>query len=385
MKIVSVIARLNVGGPAIHTILLTEALSREGWQTVLVKGVEGASEGDMMALAREKGVSPLVIPELGREISPLSDLKCLGRLLRLLWRERPEVVHTHTAKAGAMGRAAALLYNLLARSAGRRPLKIFHTFHGHVFQGYFGPAKTRCFLAIERALARRSTAVITLSEGLKRELVALGIAPEERFRVIPLGLELKPFVEGRVGGLRGELGVGPEVPLVGWVGRLVPIKAVDQLLLAARIMNERLPQARLVLIGDGELRPELEAQARELGLSGVVHFLGFRFDLARLYPDLDVVALTSLNEGTPGSLIEAMAAGRSVVATRVGGVPDLIEDGRTGLLVPPRQPELMAEAILRLLGSEGLRHELGERARQRVYPALDISRLVADLKGLYLA
>lgn len=383
MKIVRVIARLNVGGPAIHTILLTEALSRNGWQTVLVKGQEGACEGDMMELARAKGVSPLLFPELAREIAPLADLRSLWRLLRVLWRERPDVLHTHTAKAGAVGRGAVFLYNALARVTGRRPAKVFHTFHGHVFHGYFSPEQTRWFLAIERWLARHSTALITLSEGLKRELVELGVAPAEKFRVVPLGLELKRFAQARQGTLRSELGLTAGAPLVGWVGRLVNIKAVDQLLLAARIVADRLPEARFALIGDGELRGRLEAQAKDLGLTHAVHFLGFRFDLERLYPDLDVVTLSSLNEGTPVSLIEAMAAGRAVAATRVGGVPDLIEHGRTGLLVPPQDPEAMAGAILTLLGSPELRRQMGERGRERVYPGLDISRLVADLKALY--
>ncbi len=383
MKVVRLIARLNVGGPAVHVILLSEAMGREGWQTLLVKGREGPKEGDMLALARAKGVSTHLLPELGRELAPAADLRSLVRLLGLLWRERPEVVHTHTAKAGAVGRAAALLYNALAGLSGRPRAKLFHTFHGHVLRGYFGPAKSRLFLAVERWLARRSTALITLSEGLRRELVELGVAPEERFRVIPLGLELKPFLTATPGQLRAELGLAPGAPLVGLVGRLVPIKAVDQFLEAAGAVAEARPEAHFVVIGDGELRGALEAQADALGLAGTVHFLGFRFDLERLYPDLDVVALSSRNEGTPVSLIEAMAAGRPVVATRVGGVPDLVEDGESGLLVPPDDPKALAEAILSLLGSPERRRAMGERGRARVYPALDISRLAADLKALY--
>jgi len=385
MKVIRVIARLNVGGPAIHTILLTAALNRNGWQSVLVKGVEGAAEGDMMALAEAKGVRPLLFPELGREIALKDDLRCLARLIALLWRERPDIVHTHTAKAGAVGRAAALLYNALARVTGRRRLKVFHTFHGHVFHGYFSEKKTRLFLAIERFLGRRSTAVVTLSEGLKQELLGYGVAPESRFRVVPLGLELERFVKASPGALRAELGLGAEVPLVGWVGRLVTIKAVDQLLLAARVVHQRCPEARVIIVGDGELRGRLEAQTASLGLTGVVRFLGFRFDLERIYPDLDVVTLTSINEGTPVSLIEAMAAGRPVVATRVGGVPDLVADGESGLLVPPGDPSAFAEAVLKLLASPGQRRRLGEHGRALVYPALDFSRLVADLKELYLA
>jgi len=227
---------------------------------------------------------------------------------------------------------------------------------------------------------------VAISQRVKENVVRHRVAPARKIEVVPLGLELDQFRSSSSarGELRRELGVGAEERLVGMVGRMVPIKGHSYFLEAAREVLPAYPKARFVLVGDGNLRADLEAECRRLGIDRSVVFLGWRRDLARIYADLDIVALSSLNEGTPVSLIEAMAAGRATVATDVGGVPDVVEDGVTGLLVPAKQPKALAEAILRLLGDDALRASLGERAMASVYPKYDVSRLIEDTKNLYL-
>lgn len=376
VRVLRVIARLNIGGPALHAVLLTERLDPARYDSLLVAGTEEPSEGNYLALQGRTLGTLVLIPALGREIRGFQDLAALFRLIRLIRRVRPHIVHTHTAKAGTLGRLAALLTGV--------PL-LLHTYHGHVFHGYFSPAKTRCFLAIERWLARRTDRLLTVSETVRAELLALGIGTPEQLMVVPLGLELEPFLgcEPLRGQLRAELGLGEETLLVGIVARLVPIKAHELFLEAAAQVAHRVPRSRFLLVGDGERRAELEALVGRLGLEDRVCFLGWRRDLDRVYADLDLVALTSRNEGSPVSLIEAMAAGRAVVATRVGGVPDLVEDGVTGLLVPPEDSTAMAEAMSALLGDPERRRALGEAGRKRVSPAFGAERLLGDIDRLY--
>lgn len=374
VRVMRIIARLNIGGPAIHVALLSAGLNDAHFRTTLVTGTVGPHEGDMSARVREMGVEPLVIPALGREIAPLADLCTLVALVRLMRRERPHIVHTHTAKAGQVGRLAAFLTGV--------PV-IVHTFHGHVFRGYFGPLKTRFFILLERLAARLSDAILTVSERLREDLIAFRIAPPQRIHVVPLGLPLEPFadLEGVRGALRRELGCWTDTPLVGIIGRLVPIKNHDLFLEAARQVAQALPQARFLIVGDGERRAELEALAARLGLGEAVHFTGWRTDLPTLYADLDVVVISSRNEGTPVSLIEAMAAGVPVVSTAVGGVPDLLQEGRLGRLVPPDDATALAEAIL-----AALREGRGERTMQAqrwTFEHYGAARLVEDMRRLY--
>jgi glycosyltransferase involved in cell wall biosynthesis len=376
VKVVRVIARLNVGGPAIHVILLSARLRAAGYETMLVKGTEAPSEGDMLDFARELDVRPVVIPELGREIRWWDDVLAFWKLLTLIRRERPDIVHTHTAKAGMLGRVAAWLTGV--------PL-VVHTFHGHVFHGYFSPARTRIFVAIERWLARRTHRLVAVSERVRDEILARGIGRPDRFQVVPVGLDLKRFAEcdPRRGETRAELGLPADALLVGIVARLVPIKRHELFLAAAAAVALRAPACRFLVVGDGERRDALERKARELGLGDRVRFLGWRRDLERVYADLDVAVLTSANEGSPVSLIEAMASGVPVVGPRVGGVPDVIDDGTTGLLVPPADAAPVAEAILRLLGDPELRRKMGAAARERALRLYAAERLIADVAALY--
>jgi glycosyltransferase involved in cell wall biosynthesis len=330
----------------------------------------------MLHLARNKGVQPVSIPELGRELSVRDDVLTLAKLYRFFRARRPDIVHTHMAKAGTVGRLAARLAGVP---------HVLHTYHGHVFHGYFSPAKTALFLNVERALARITDRIVTVGEAQRQEIAAYRVAPLNKLVAIPLGLELDAFRHApqRSGHLRAELGTGADTPLVGIVARLVPIKAHEDFLKAALRVIADHPRAHFLIVGDGERRSELESVVSRGDLRDRVHFLGWRQDLPEIYGDLDVVVLSSLNEGSPVALIEAMAAGRPVVATRVGGVVELIDEGVTGLMVPPRSPEALADAISRVLSDPGLGERLGRAAREAVYPRHSSARLCEDMAALY--
>lgn len=377
IRILRVIARLNVGGPAIHTILLSKLLSPERFTSTLVTGQVSPHEGDMGYLAEAHGVTPQILPELGREIHWRNDLIALWKIYRLIRRLRPAIVHTHTAKAGMVGRLAAKLAGV--------PILV-HTFHGHVFHSYFSPLKTRIFLWIERFLGKWCDAIVTVSPKQREEILAYGIGDPETVRVIGLGLELQPFVNdnGKRGTLRKELGLAPDTPLVGIIGRLAPVKGHQYFLEAAQNVLQKDAAVHFVIVGDGELRAELEQYTRDLQIRSHVHFLGFRPNSPEIFADLDLVALSSLNEGTPVTVIEAMASGKPVVATQVGGVADLVQHERNGLLVPPKNSAALADGILRILSlpvEERMR--LGENGRASVYPKYNITTLVHNIETLY--
>jgi glycosyltransferase involved in cell wall biosynthesis len=379
-KIVRVIARLNMGGPALHVAYLTAGLRERGYDTTLVAGSLARGEDSMAYVADARGVEIVRIDELGREISPLRDLVATVRLARLIRRERPDILHTHTAKAGTVGRAAAVL-------AGRRgPPIVVHTFHGHVLRGYFGPVRTRFFRLLERWLARRTTALIAVSPQVRDDLVALGVAPAERFVVIRLGIELDERVAGERNGRaesRRYLGIEPERFAVGWIGRMTAVKRTDDILVAFKRLRDEGVDAVLCLVGDGPDRPHLERRAHELGVIRDTLFLGYQEDVAPFYAAFDALVLPSSNEGTPVSAIEALAAGRPVVATRVGGVPDVVQEAADGFLVEPGATDELADRLAELARDPELRERMGRAGRERVLPRYAVERLVDDVDRLY--
>src|SRR5260370_32868830 len=331
MKILRIIARLNVGGPARHVVWLADGMKSAGYDTLLVAGVVPPGEDDMSYAAAAAGIAPLIIPDMSREIS-LRDAFTTLKLFRLIRRARPAIVHTHTAKAGTVGRVAGLMYRWLtpATLIGKpRPCRFVHTYHGHVFHSYYGRLKTRLFLAIERSLARLITdRIVVISHQQRHEInEVFRVGRSEQFAVIALGLDLSGYAnpQQRRPRLRAELHASEDTMLIGIVGRLTEIKNHRLFLQAAALLKSAIGSgARFVIIGDGRLRGELEAQAKMLALDEEVLFLGTRNDPEDFYPALDIVALTSLNEGTPLTLIEAMSNARPIIATAVGGVVDLL-------------------------------------------------------------
>jgi glycosyltransferase involved in cell wall biosynthesis len=380
VKILRVIARLNMGGPALHVAYLTAGLQERGYETTLAAGSLARGEDSMAFVADELGVKVVRIDELGREISPLRDLVATIRLARLIRRERPHILHTHTAKAGTVGRVAALL------AGSRRPPIVVHTFHGHVLRGYFGPLRSLFFRLLERRLASISTALVAVSPQVRDDLVALGVAPRDRFVVIRLGIELDqrvaPEQNGRVESRR-YLGIPAERFAVGWIGRMTAVKRTDDVLVAFRRLRDSGVDACLCMVGDGPDRPQLERRAHELGLMRDTLFLGYQEDVAPYYAAFDALVLPSGNEGTPVSAIEALAAGRPVVATRVGGVPDVVRDGEDGFLVEAGATDDLAERLERLARDPALRDRMGEAGRERVLPRYAVDRLVDDVDRLY--
>jgi len=381
VKVLRVIARLNVGGPALHVAYLTAGLAERGYDTTLVAGTLGRGEESMEFVADAKGVSIEVIEELGRSISPLRDARAVIRLAQLIRRERPTILHTHTAKAGAVGRAAALL------AGGARPPIVVHTFHGHVLRGYFNRVATFGFRTLERLLARMTTKLIAVSPEVRDDLVRLGVAPAEKFAVIRLGIELDQRVcssDDQRAETRRVLGLGGGEPfVVGWVGRMTAVKRTDLVVRVLRALVDRGVDARLLLVGDGPDREALERLAHDLGVVKRCLFLGYQEDVARFYDAIDVLLLPSVNEGTPVSVIEALAAERPAVATRVGGIPDVVRDGVDGFLVDSDEPDALAERLTELAADPLRRAAMGEAGRARVLERYAVDRLVDDVDALY--
>ncbi len=380
VKIVRVIARLNMGGPALHVAYLTDGLRTRGYDTTLVAGTLARGEDSMSFVAEKLGVEVVQIDELGREISPLRDLAATIRLARLIRRERPEILHTHTAKAGTVGRVAVLL------AGRRRPPIVIHTFHGHVLRGYFGPTRSLFFRLLERWLASRTTALVAVSPQVRDDLVELGIAPRERFVVIRLGIELDERVAAGTNGRaesRRYLGISADRFAVGWIGRMTAVKRTDDVLVAFKQLRDDGIDAVLCMVGDGPDREELERRAHELGVMRDTLFVGYQEDVAPFYAAFDALVLPSGNEGTPVSVIEALAAGRPVVATSVGGVPDVVRDGEDGFLVEAGATGEVADRLARLARDPELRQRMGERGRERVLPRYAVERLVDDVDELY--
>jgi glycosyltransferase involved in cell wall biosynthesis len=379
IRILRVIARLNMGGPALHVSYLTRGLAARGYDTTLVSGRLGRGEDSMSYVAEGLGVEALHAPQLSREVSPLHDPQSIAFLARTIRRLRPHILHTHTAMAGAVGRAAALV------SGSARPPVIVHTFHGHVLHGYFDSLRTRAFLEAERALARSTTRLIAVSPEVRDDLVSLGVAPAEKFSVIRLGIDLSSRVdagEGRAD-LRRLFGIPEDRFVIGWIGRMTGIKRVPQIIEAFSRLRAAGVEATLCLVGSGPDREAVEKLAHELGVMRDILFVGYQRDVAPYYDLFDTLVLASANEGTPVVAIEALAAGTPVVSTNVGGVADVVDDGRTGLLVPADDAEALAQALATLARDPERRAQFGRAGREIVPARYAVERLLDDTDALY--
>jgi len=375
-KVLILVTRLNIGGVAKYVVQLADCLRKLGYDPRVVAGHIGEGEGDMAYYARRFGIAVQAIPELSRSLRWSDDLVAAVKIFRLIRRWQPEVVHTHTAKAGTLGRLAAWL--------ARTP-RVLHTYHGHVFHGYFSPWKSRLVLAVERVLARLTDDLLVLSPSQLRELRDLyKLRPRGDFVLVPLGFEVAEFAGQAAAGqaFRRELGLPEGTPLFGFIGRLTAIKNPHLFLQIARLVHEKQPQAQFLLVGGGELEPSLRATVDEMKLHNNVHFLGWQQDLRRIYAALDALVLTSKNEGTPYTILEAMAAGCPVVATRVGGMPDIVQHGQTGFLFPENAPQEALQAILKLLGEAEHRQQITGTAKdfvQRQFGVEAFQERIAEL------
>jgi len=381
VRVLHIISRLNIGGAAIQVIYLTRLLNERGYETTLIRGTENASEGTMDYLAEQLDIRPLHVPSLRRNIG-WHDVRALVALFLIIARERPDIVHTHAAKAGTLGRLAA------RAAPGRSGRVLVHTFHGHSLSRYFSPSTARVFLAIERFLARRTTCLVAVSEEVRDDLVALRVAKPDCFEVIRCGFDFSLFIVAdservlRRKGLRAKLGVPSHARLVTLIARLVPIKRVDRFLRVANILAKR-GDTYFLVVGDGELRSVLQTSTDARSLGDRLIWTGFRRDIADICFASDVVALTSDNEGTPISLIEALAAGTSVVSTDVGGVRAVVVDGETGLIVRPDDENAFAEGARRLLDDRDLATRLARQGREHVLATFGLRRLGDDVDLLY--
>lgn len=400
-RILRIITRLNAGGPARQVIWEEKGLRARGYETVLLVGRVEGGENDLSPFAAAEGVPVREIPRMAREIRPAADIAAVRALASIIRRFDPDVVHTHTAKAGLVGRMATSLVNRFG--FGSRRIRSVHTFHGNVLSGYFSWPKERAFRGLERLLGHAATdAVIVLSPQQRSEIVErFRVAPAGRVWIVPLALDLTPFEAlPAPGSLRSELGLDEQKFIVGMIGRVAPVKDYPLFLRAAAIVANQEPRARFVIVGGGEEEAHLRGLVGRLGIAERVFFLGLRTDLARIYADLDAVALTSRNEGTPLSLIEAMAAGKPVVATDVGGVRDILTtewEGPVrerrfmpspeprGIVVSERSAEGIAAGLLRLTQEPRLARAFGQAGRRYAHRFHTLPRLLDDLEEVYSA
>jgi len=351
------ITRLTLGGSSENTIASCVALNGAGYDCLLATSFR-ESDAASLADARRRGCRVIDIPALGREVAPLADLTALAQLVRLIRHERPAVVHTHTSKAGFVGRLAAVIARVPA---------VIHQPHGHIFYGYYGPRRTAVFTALERRAARWTDRIITLTDRGAAEHLAHGIGRAEQYVTVPSGVptaELRAAAPAR-GEARARLGLDADAFVIVGLGRLVPIKGFDLLVRALAIVVSQVASARVLLVGEGAERAHLETIAASLGVAGCLRLTGETADVTPYLAAADVVAVPSRNEGMGRVIVEAMALGRPVVATAVGGIPDVVTDGECGRLVEPEDVDALAAALIDLGRDPALRRKLGGAAVQR--------------------
>jgi glycosyltransferase involved in cell wall biosynthesis len=371
VRIAHIITRLSAGGAQENTLHTVRLADRSRYTVDLISGPSGGDEGSIEDAVRAAGIEIIREPCLVRAPAPHLDLIALRGLIRKLRVGKYDLVHTHMSKAGFLGRLAA-------ERAGIR--HVVHTPHGNIFDGYFNPALTRLYVWMERHAARRTSRIIELTPGGIEAHLAEGIGQRDQFRVVFSGIDVAPYEEAiaRRDETRAALGIEAGEILVGGVGRLAPVKGFGYFVELARKLTAELPTLRFVHAGEGE---EAERLAREA--AGTVTFLGPRDDIPRLMAAFDILVVPSLNEGMGRVILEAGAAGTPVVATRVGGIPDIVDDGETGLLVPPRSAAELATAVQRLVHSPERRRLMGATARAKVVPHFSLETMVQRIEAIY--
>lgn len=379
IRILRIINRFNIGGPTYNATFLSRYLGDE-YETLLVGGLPEPGEADSLYILEKYGVKPILIEEIRRNPDFSSDRKAYKKIRELIRDFKPDIVHTHAAKAGALGRRAAHAENV--------PV-IVHTFHGHVFHSYFGKIKTKLFKEIERRLAKRSTGIIAISPQQKKELTDIhGIASPDKVEVIPLGFDLLPFKEGRSSfrsEVRAELGLKENEVAVAIVGRLAPIKDHDFFLDVVELITERVKvPVKFFIVGDGTEKAHIEERVRWINeKKELVQLMSWVKDISRFNSAMDIVCLTSKNEGTPVSLIEAQAANIPVISTNVGGVKDIVRNLETGIVVEERRQSLYADQLLELINDEKKRSELSQNGWNHVEERFHYTTLVSNMDKYY--
>lgn len=387
-RILRIHNRLIIGGPAINVTYLSKYMEPE-FETTLVIGGRDDHEQDADHLVKDLHLRPIIVEEMKRKIYPLQDGVAYRKIKELIEEIKPDIVHTHAAKSGIIGRLAA--------DACKVPV-IVHTFHGHVFHSYFNKFTTKTFIHIERYLAKRSTGIVAISESQKHELADIyKICEPEKIEIIPLGLDLDKFEmkqEMKREDFRKRYNIEEDEIAIGIIGRIVPVKNHALFVAAAKkLLEKATKKVRFVIIGDGDMRPAMETQFAEAGIDytyfpendrkTAAFCISWHKEIDKVLAGLDIVVLTSHNEGTPVSLIEAQASGKPIVSTRVGGVADIMEHGKSGFITSPDNAEEFAEALLKLVEDENMCKSFGEAGSKNVKERFSYQRLVRDMKGFY--
>ena len=383
-KILRIINRFNLGGPTYNAGLLTKYLSDE-YETILVGGNHEESEGSSMHIVEHLGLEPVIIPEMQRSVNPKNDRIAYNKIQKIIQDFKPDIVHTHASKAGALGRKAAF--------SAKIP-QIYHTFHGHVFHSYFGSLKTNFYKNIERRLAKKSTNIIAISELQKKELSEIHrICPAEKIKVIPLGFDLTPFytnTEAKRKEFRSKWNIKENEVAIGIVGRIVPIKDhVFFIHVIEQVLKKTSKKIRVFIVGDGEERVNIQALISKKKLSyssnstpALFQFTSWMKNVDEVNAGMDIICLTSKNEGTPVSLIEAQASGNPVVSTNVGGIENVISADETGYLSDVGDLEQFTINLLKLIENEGIRNNMSNKGREKS-THYSFENLISNIKSLY--
>ena len=379
IKVLRIINRFNIGGPTYNATFLTRFLS-DDFETLLIGGLPEKGESDSLHILEEYGVEPILLPEMKRKPNFFSDRKSLKKIKEIIAEYKPDIVHTHASKAGALGRKAALDMKV--------PV-VVHTFHGHVFHSYFGKVKTELYKFIERKLAQKSTGIIAISDLQKKELVnTYQIAHESKVNVIPLGFDLEKFnrnLSEKRKIVRDKFQISEGQIAIAIIGRLAPIKNHSLFLESVDLLHGQ-TEKKLVffIVGDGELRDVIAQKVSELTKKGVdIRMTSWIKDINEFNAGMDIICLTSNNEGTPVSIIEAQASQVPVVSTNVGGVQNVMIDNETGFIVPKNNARIFADKLLVLIENEALRNEMGQKGWAFVKERFHFERLVKEMGHYY--
>ncbi len=384
-RIIHIITRLDKGGSAENTLLTVSLMDHKKYEVFLIHGLSLESNMSSMekeallldmSLVKGKGIRLFALPSLVRRISFKNDLLAFISIYRLIRRIRPHIVHTHTSKAGFLGRLAAWL--------ARVPV-IVHTPHGHVFHSYYGSVMTKIFVIAERILSFTTDRITMLTNRERDEHIEEGIASIKKYVIIHSGVPLDRLMnmDVDVETEKKKLGIPLNSNVIGVVGRLVPIKGHEYLVAAAKGIIKEFDNTVFVFVGDGNLESRLERQAESIGVRDNIIFTGWRKDAVEIIALFDMLAVPSLNEGMGKVLVEGMAFGKPIVASSIGGIIDLVQDGENGILVPPKDSDALEEAILKLIKNKNLAQEMGENGKTKVYPEYDAFVMVGQIEGLY--